>query len=449
VVAVFEGSPTAGWDNGAPPDILYLSAVGALTHSKWTGADVVTSVGLLPGERHPLPLPELEPRPAAPRDVVFVLTESVRATDACSAFDPACASTPFTNEALPARFGFREMRSVDSTTALSLAVLWSGLLPTASREALHSAPLVWEYAHAGGLDTAYWTSQNLLFANAGRWLEGVPLSRFVSGTEIDPYATYQCGADDAALVRRALGGIATLRSPFFAVLHLSNTHFPYWAEDGYRKGSEDVRDETLARYRSSIRRQDRIVAGFLEALRKTPTGARAVVVFASDHGEQIYERGQEGHTWSLYEEEIRVPMWIDAPPGTLSPVEAETLRSLEATPLTTLDVLPTLLDLVGVWDARGLAAFRASMPGASLLRGGTPPDRPTVMSNCSDLFACATKNWGAMRWPLKLIATEDEDDGAWRCFDVVRDPGETTDLGVDACVGLRDLAEGEGRGSPR
>ncbi len=142
-------------------------------------------------------------------------------------------------------------------------------------------------------------------------------------------------------------------------------------------------------------------------------------------------------------------MWIDAPPGTLSPTEAEALRSVAGTPMTTLDVLPTLLDLVGVWDAPELAAFRARIPGTSLLRGGTPPDRPTLMSNCSDLFACATKNWGAMRWPLKLIATQDEDDGAWRCFDVVRDPGETNDLGVAACGDLRELAEGDGRGRPQ
>jgi len=40
------------------------------------------------------------------------------------------------------------MRSMDSTTAVSLAVLWSGLGPTESRDNLHTWPLIFDYARA-------------------------------------------------------------------------------------------------------------------------------------------------------------------------------------------------------------------------------------------------------------------------------------------------------------
>ena len=115
---------------------------------------------------------------------MLIVSESVRAADACGVPTAGCATTPFTNALLPDRFGFTQMRSLDSTTAVSLAVLWAGLKPTASREQLHKAPLLWEYAHAAGFDTGYWTSQNLFFANAGKWLEGLPISRFVSATDL-------------------------------------------------------------------------------------------------------------------------------------------------------------------------------------------------------------------------------------------------------------------------
>ena len=176
-----------------------------------------------------------------------------------------------------------------------------------------------------------------------------------------------------------------------------------------------------------------------------PGGDQVVVAFVSDHGEQIRERGAIGHTWGVYDEEVRVPFWIDLPAGALGPEQESALRALRDAPITQLDVLPTLLDVMGVWDAPAIAHLRAAMPGESLLRGGTPW-RPVVLTNCSSIFACAFKNWGALGGDRKLVATQN--DSAWRCYDVARDPGERQDLGPGACPELAALAEQGGRGTP-
>lgn len=460
-VALFYGKPDADWDTGGTLDVLYLSSVGALAHSRWTGEDVMNELTYLPATRAPTPLPPLAPS-LRPRNVVLVVSESVRALDACSGHGDDCETTPFTDALLPDRFGFRQMRAVDSSTAISIAVIWSGLAPTAPRAQLLSAPLLWEYAHAARYDTAYLTSQNLLFANAGRWLDGLPLTRFVSGTSLEPYATYQCGADDGKLVDRALADLPALHEPYFAVVHLSNTHFPYCVESGdtpfqdrarevrAQAGEPDEPDDSYNRYRDAIRRQDREVARLVSGLRAARSGdaSPTVVAFMSDHGEQLHERGQIGHTWSLYDEEVHVPFWIDAPRSALTSDEESALRGLEQTRLTALDVAPTMLDLMGLLDAPELAALRARMPGQSLLRGAPPADRAVVMTNCTELFSCATKNWGAMRGPLKLIATEDEDHGAWKCFDVASDAEERRELSLEQCGDLKGIAEGDGRGRP-
>jgi len=109
-------------------------------------------------------------------------------------------------------------------------------------------------------------------------------------------------------------------------------------------------------------------------------------------------------------------------------------------------VLPTLLDLAGVWDDAALATFRASMPGTSLLRGGSPADRAVVMTNCAELWQCAFRNWGAIRGARKLIAHQYDAD--WSCFDTSTDPEEKHDLGAAACGDLRGIAEAGGRGRP-
>lgn len=443
-------SPARG-EQDATPDMLYLSAMGQLARAHWDHNETVERVH--PSARTPLVIPPLVAHAPAKRNVLFILTESVRAMSTCVGYEKECMFTPFSNAAAPHRIPLRQMRSVDSTTAISLSVMWSGLAPGESRAALHSAPLIWEYARAAHIDTAYWTSQNLLFGNSGAWMDGLPLTRFVSASQIEPDAELEIGADDGKLVDYAAGDLGALTEPFVGVLHLSNTHFPYKVDHAFapflpeeEATGPGYETEIRNRYQDAIYLQDRAIGRFLEALRARPEGARTVVVFLSDHGEQMREKGAVGHTGTLYEEEIRIPAWIDAPAQTLTTSEEASLRRLEDTPLTTLDVLPTILDLLGLWDAEGLRGFRAKMPGSSLLRGGSSTDGAVLLTNCSELWACAFKNWGAIRGTKKLIATQG--DHAWNCYDLADDPAELHDLGPAACGNLASTAEAHARGRP-
>ena len=169
-------------------------------------------------------------------------------------------------------------------------------------------------------------------------------------------------------------------------------------------------------------------------------------MFVSDHGEQMREHGAVGHTGTLFDAEIRVPFWVDAPKGALTDGEIASLKKLHETPVTELDVFPTMMDLLGLWDEHGIDRFRPKYAGQSLLRGGSDPDRSIVMTNCTELWACAFKNWGAMRGTKKLIAHQG--DGAWNCFDIKDDPGEEHSLGADKCGDLLGLAEKTMGGRP-
>ncbi len=426
----------------APPDVLYVSAMGRLSLARWDHDKLVDQTH--PGPRTPTPVPPLVARPPVKRNVLFIVTESVRAQSTCVAYDPHCVFTPFSNEAAKDRLPFTQMRALDSTTAISLGIMWGGRVPTATRAELHSMPLLWEYAKAAGLHTAYWTSQNLLFANSGLWLAGLPLDRTINATELDPAATMEVGSDDGQLVDYVLGDLDNLPEPFVAVVHLSNTHQPYKID---LARSPFIHDTPLRnRYQDAVYLQDIAVGRLLRGLHARAEGARTVTFFVSDHGEQLLEHGQQGHTLTVFDEEIRIPAWIDAPPGTLTGAERAHLAALHDTPLTTLDVLPTLLDLMGVYDDPALAPLERPMPGHSLLRGGSPVNTPVVLTNCTALWTCGFRNWGAMRGTRKLLAHQG--DSAWSCFDVAADPGETHDLGAGACGGLLQLAEGDGRGRP-
>jgi len=426
------------------PDVLYLNAVGGLLRTQFGFTE--QSNQLRPRLRESMPVPPLTRSPLAPkRNVVFVILESVRASAACSAFDPDCKVTEHTNELFPQRFPFLNMRSLDSCTAISLAVLWSGLYPTESRDHLHTWPLVFDYARAAGYDTAFWTSQNMMFGNVRLWVKNLGVSKFVSATDLDPTADLDMGAPENLLADRVNKEIGQLKEPFFAVVQLSNGHYPYYVDE---RGPQPFQPATTSKapdennsfynyYLNAIYQQDQHVARILEHLRSTDAGERTVIVYTSDHGEAFREHGQMGHTFGTYEEEVHVPMWIDAPPGTLTEPEADSLRKKRDAYVFHVDLAPTLLDLLGVWDASGIREYKARLHGHSLLRPELS-EQPIPMTNCAGVWSCAFENWGYMQKNMKLLARSW--DPGWKCFDLDVDPSEDHDLGPARCGGLLDAA---------
>jgi glucan phosphoethanolaminetransferase (alkaline phosphatase superfamily) len=440
------------------PDVLYLNSIGGLLATQLGFTE--QSNQLRPRLRESMPVPALGVEPGTPkRNVLFVILESVRAQATCIEHDPECERTGATNALFPERFPFTNMRSVDSCTAISLAVLWSGLSSTDSRENLHTWPLIFDYAKAAGYDTAYWTSQNMLFGNVRLWVKNLGVHKFVSATELDPTSDLDMGAPEGLLADRVNAELGELHEPFLAVVQTSNVHYPYYVDpDGPQpfqpattSKAPDENTAFLNYYQNAVFQQDQHVAKILRHLRETEAGKRTVIVYTSDHGEAFREHGQMGHTFSIFDEETHVPMWIDAPPGTLTADEEKNLRAKRNAYLFHVDLAPTILDLMGVGHAAGTEKYRASMHGHSLLRAELS-DQVVPMTNCGGVWSCAFENWGVMQKNLKLEARSW--DPGWRCYDVEADPHEQSDLGVEVCGGLLSAAMSTygrlpGQGVPR
>ncbi len=424
----------------ATPDTLYLNAMGAYVRSQLGVTDQSRQVR--PHTRHSRALPKLAPAPPAPRNVLFVLGESVRADAVCSSYDPKCSLTPHTNTLMPDRHGLSQHRAVDSTTAISVAVLLTGASPTASDEVMHTWPLVFDYAKAAGFTTAYWTSQNLFFANSHLFVENLGVDHFVSATQLDMNADMDMGADEALLADYVVGRLDELEEPFFVMLHASNVHYPYLVrgqhEQPFQPAEFTKSPDELAMlrnyYQNAVVQQDAHVARVIAALREMEAGKRTVVIYTSDHGEAFRDHNQMGHTFSLFDEEVKVPAFVDAPPGTLSTAERSNLRRSEDAFTFHPDLTATVIDLIGVLDLPELAEFKPQLVGRSLLRPlGAEPIMP--MTNCASLWSCAFENWGLMQGQMKVFARTPYDTG-WQCFDLVADPGETKNLDTPHCRSL-------------
>ncbi len=441
------------------PDTLYLHAVGGLLRTQLGFTD--QSNQLRPRARQSLPLPPLQRAPVPRRNVVFVILESVRADSTCIEHDPSCQRTAATNRLFPERYGFTQMRSMDSCTAISLAVLWSGVRPTESRDTLHEWPLIFDYAKRLGYQTAYWTSQNMMFGNVRLWVKNLGVSSMVTATDLDPEADLDMGAPETYLADYVSQNIGKLQEPFMAVVQLSNVHYPYYLDPElpapFQPWTTSKAPEKNAEfknfYQNAVHQQDLHVARMLAAVRASPAGKNTVIVYTSDHAEAFREHGQMGHTFSIFDEEVHVPAWIDAPPGTLTEQEQASLRAKQGEYVFHVDVAPTILDLLGVPDDPGLEKYRAKMPGHSLLRPELTTE-PLPMTNCAGVWSCAFENWGIMQGSRKLEARSW--DNGWNCYDVESDPLEQQRLPLALCDDLLQLAEqtygrlpGKGIAKPR
>lgn len=428
-----------------PFDMIYFHGLGALARE--TLGYTHDSPDLRVQRRSPEPVGRLTPKPARPRNVLFILQESQRADVTCIEYDPDCQlATRFTNAILPGRLPLNQLRANASTTAISISNLWSGVRPTESRETLHSVPLVWDYAHAAGYDTAYWTSQNLMFGNARLYVQDIPVSHRAVATELDTQADLDTGANDSLVTDRVIKEWSELEEPFFAVVHYSNVHFPYVYDEAYAPFQPAEMDKSAEKndafknyYKNVVHFSDLAVARLVQHVRDTEAGQRTVIVYTSDHGESFREHWQLGHTSSLYDEEIRVPGWVDAPEGLLAPEEEQSLKAAKDELVWHLDLATTLYDLLGIWDDPAFAPFRARMMGHPLTRRERTVE-PVPLTNCTWLWECSFRNWGMMQGPLKLEAREW--DNEYHCFNVLEDPEEQVNLGEQACWPLPDLARG-------
>ncbi len=188
--------------------------------------------------------------------------------------------------------------------------------------------------------------------------------------------------------------------------------FPYESEPSAWYGDFDPpakRRAVQEAYYTAISMIDHHVGRVLDHLDSTGLASNTLVVFTSDHGEMLYDRGFFQKQLP-YESSVRVP-FVARFPDRL-PAGATDDRFVDL-----LDLAPT------IWDAAGVALPAGPYPGESLLATAPRRDREHVV---------AESGVGAGRWVMvrnrrhKLIHWFN--GGHEELYDTVADPGEQHNL---------------------
>jgi len=160
-------------------------------------------------------------------------------------------------------------------------------------------------------------------------------------------------------------------------------------------------------YAALVTYVDGLVGELMTTLTHCGLGESTAVIFTSDHGDMLGERGMVQKR-VFYEPSARIPLILTAPGLTVPDQVAE--------PVSICDVLPTILHLAGVSPA-------APHDGVSLLHRDRDPSRAVFSENHAEGVhaPCFMLRSG----PFKYIAIGDREE---MLFNVVDDPEERRDL---------------------
>ncbi len=234
-----------------------------------------------------------------------------------------------------------------------------------------------------------------------------------------------------AVTERALAFLDAHRDePFFLWVHYFDPHFAYrehaafaFERDAPYAGPArpDMRfgsllrmqatlgpadaDELVRRYDSEIAFTDAHVGRVLEHLTALGLDAHTLVVFTADHGEEFLDHSRLGHTKTLYEEVVAVPLLVRFPGGAAGVV---------TTPVALVDVAPTILDALDL-PADPHAAGRV------LPRPGERGDPERIVLTATER---RQPKVAAMAQGFKLIRSAVGDE----YYDLGADPDEVTPL---------------------
>jgi choline-sulfatase len=123
---------------------------------------------------------------------------------------------------------------------------------------------------------------------------------------------------------------ANVSKPEFFFLHLYEPHTPYEPPEPYKS-------KYALPYDGEIARVDQIVGDYIDFLKKEDLYDKSLIIFFSDHGEGLYDHGEEEHGMFLYRETIQVPMIVKLPKQKLS-------GTTVAAPVQLADIFPTVLE---------------------------------------------------------------------------------------------------------
>ena len=398
---------------------------------------------LLYGCSKPAPTPVSDENTAAvdKTDVIVIMIDTLRA-DHLPIHGYKKNTSPFLTQWAEESAVFNTAWSTSSWTAPSTASVFTGLYPNQHGVTLglfapsHDIEKMraGEESQIGG--TALPEELTILpefFKEAGYTTLGVaaninlgPELGFQKGFDKFHYA-HQATARE--LATKLVSWTRTINAgPSFVYMHLNDVHSPYLKRDPWYVPSTDLVEDMQAAYDSEINYTDLYIQRMIEQFKWQDD----LVFVITDHGEEFFDHGQEGHLTTLYRELSQVVWMVHGP-------QVQTQRITGNASL--VDVLPTLLDLSDIKIPDNMAGISlADQLTGKANQEKTLWERPVFQHRAERQSLDESKwrdLWGVTHKNYRLIAEKDQSE----LYDLTKDIAEKNDLAgkkTDVVAALRE-----------
>ena len=206
------------------------------------------------------------------------------------------------------------------------------------------------------------------------------------------------------------------RTPFLAVIWYGSPHNPMRALDDDVKGLPKGK---LGKHLGEIVAIDRSVGTLRKGLRKLGIEQNTLVWYCSDNGGLEIDPNAcgnlRGHKGDLYEGGVRVPGIVEWS-GRIKP-------KITDFPASTMDIMPTIVDLLDLPENSQLGV-RDGESIVDLFDAKTPQRKRPIPFYFQKQMALVDGDY-------KLLTRNIKKDGAWKLYDLQKDPTESKDLSAE------------------
>ena len=343
---------------------------------------------------------------AAGRNVVLVLLEST-ASRYLRLYGAAEDPTPNLTELAAQSLVFENAYAVYPESIRGLFAVLCSQYPAfgAPPDNYPAAPCVSlaEQLRQVGYSTALFHSGRFMYLGMKSVVENRGFETLEDAGDIGGNVNSSFGVDEPAAVKRMLSWIDSVPSGkrFFLTYIPVAGHHPYATPDpGPFPNTSDI-----SNYRNALHYGDAALGELLNGLRARQLDEQTLFVIFGDHGEAFGQHeGNYGHSFFIYDENIRVP-YVIAAPGLIR--KHDRFRNSASL----IDTAPTILDILGL-------PVPPRFQGTSLL-----DDRPRM----SLFFTDYSLGFLGLRDSCWKMLYEIDSRRA-KLFDVCADPQERQDL---------------------